>query len=73
MKNKMKKVLIPSGILILLIVFASVFLLIKASQVNAGREEINAILDKTTYPKLANIGYVNKGYGAAPYRFLQRR
>jgi 7,8-dihydropterin-6-yl-methyl-4-(beta-D-ribofuranosyl)aminobenzene 5'-phosphate synthase len=60
MNKKIKMALILVSIILLLIVSAATFLLVKASQVNAGREEINAILDKTAYPKLANVGYVKR-------------
>ncbi len=55
-----KKVIIPSAVILVLIISAAAFLLVKASQVNAGREEINALLDKTSYPKLANVGTVSR-------------
>jgi len=45
--------------LLLILIAAALFLMIKASQVNAGREEINGILDRTSYPKLVNVGTIS--------------
>lgn len=54
----MKKVIIPSAIALLIVISLTGFLLIKASQVDAGRARVNALLDKTVYPKLANVGTI---------------
>ncbi len=55
----MKKiVLIPLGFILLLIASVSVFLLLKAHQVDAGRGEMNRLLDGTVFPKLLNVGTV---------------
>ncbi|MBN1531779.1 MAG: MBL fold metallo-hydrolase [Spirochaetes bacterium] len=54
-----KIVLIPAGFIAVILVAIIAFLLVKASQVNAGREETNALLDRTVFPKLANIGSIN--------------
>jgi 7,8-dihydropterin-6-yl-methyl-4-(beta-D-ribofuranosyl)aminobenzene 5'-phosphate synthase len=56
----MKKIIIPIAVLLALVLSAVVFLMVKASQVNTGRKEINALLDKTSYRPFANTGTVSR-------------
>ena len=58
---KLKKIIIiPSVIILLLLVCITAFLLVHVAKVNAGRKEINALLDRTSYPKLAAVGAVDR-------------
>lgn len=49
-----------SAVILLVIIPAAAFLLLKESQVNAGRGEINGLLDRTVYPRLADTGTVSR-------------
>jgi len=55
-----EKILIIPAIILLFIISAAVFLIVKTSQVNSGREEVDRILGMTAYPEFVNGGSIRK-------------